>query len=32
MGTLTIDVRALWRWGSGLSIRALGCQKLQMTA
>jgi len=26
------DIRALWVWRSGLSVRVPGCQKLQMTA
>jgi len=26
------DIRALWRWRSGLNVRVSGCQKLQMTA
>jgi len=26
------DIRALWRWRSGLSVRVPGCQKLQTTA
>jgi len=29
---VTFDIRALWRWRSGLSVRVPGCQKLQMTA